>query len=57
MATQTGECQIDTIEGRFVHGWFKSVYEKNVYDPHHGTAAMILKDAFSSLAAVPWWGS
>jgi hypothetical protein len=49
MATQTGECQIDKIEGCFVYGWFKSVYEKNVYGPHPGTAAMILTDAFSKL--------
>ena len=52
MATQTGECQIDSIEGATVRGSFTSVYEKNVYTANSGWAAMFLYDAFQSLAGL-----
>jgi hypothetical protein len=49
MATQTGECEINSIEGNVVKGSYKSVYDKNVGTANKTTAAMILYDAFSSL--------
>jgi hypothetical protein len=50
MSTQTGKCSIDAIEGPIVRGTFESVYENNVYTPTHELGAMLLYDAFSSLA-------
>jgi hypothetical protein len=52
MSSQTGECQIDAIEGTVVRGWFKSVYEKNVHTANTSWAAMFLKDAFESLSGL-----
>lgn len=52
MATQLGEVEIRSIEGTIVKGWFKSVYEKNVYTAYPGWGAGLLYDAFSSLCAV-----
>ena len=50
MSSQTGECQIDAIEGNVVKGWFKSVYTGNVGSGSKTWAAMFLWDAFSSLS-------
>jgi hypothetical protein len=50
MSSQTGECQIDVIEGNVIKGWFKSVYSGNVRSGSAGWAAMFLWDAFSSLS-------
>lgn len=52
MATQTGECQIDAIEGNVIRGWFKSVYSKNVGTGTAGWAGMFLYDALQSLSGV-----
>lgn len=52
MATQLGEVEIRSIEGTIVKGWFKSVYEKNVYTADPGWGASLLYDAFSSLCDV-----
>lgn len=52
MATQLGDLQIDSIEGTTIRGWFRSVYEKNVYTASPGWAAGMLYDAFSSLAGL-----
>jgi hypothetical protein len=52
MSSQTGECEIDTIEGNVVRGSFTSVYEKNVHTASRGWAAMLLMDAFSSLSGL-----
>lgn len=32
MATQLGECQIESIEGSCLRFWFKSVYDGNVFE-------------------------
>ena len=52
MATQLGDLQIDSIEGTTIRGWFRSVYEKNVYTANPSWAAGMLYDAFSSLSGV-----
>ena len=49
MATQLGDVEISKIEGTTLHGWFRSIYEKNVYTASPGWAASMLYDAFSSL--------
>lgn len=49
MATQLGDVEIRKIEGTTIHGWFRSIYEKNVYTASPGWAASMLYDAFSSL--------
>jgi hypothetical protein len=50
MSSQTGECQIDSIEGTTVKGYFKSMNDGNVGGGDELWAAMFLKDAFQSLA-------
>jgi len=52
MATQTGDVEISSIEGTTIRGWFRSVYEKNVYSASPGWAAGMLYDAFSSLVGL-----
>lgn len=50
MSTQTGELQIDAVEGNQVRGWFRSVYEKNVHTPSRGFAARVLFEAFEQIS-------
>lgn len=49
MSSQTGELQIDSVEANHVHGWFRSVYEKNVHTPSRDFAARVLHEAFEQI--------
>ena len=46
MATQLGKLQIDSIDGDTLRGWFKSVYEQNVYEASKNFGAHFLVDAW-----------
>lgn len=52
MSTQLGDIEIRSIEGTTIHGWFRSIYEKNVHQAHNDWGASMLYDAFSSLHGV-----
>ena len=49
MSSQTGELQIDAVEGKVVRGWFRSVHEKDVHDPSRDFAARVLFEAFEQI--------
>ncbi len=46
MATQLGELQIESIDGDTLRGWFKSVYEQNVYGASKEFGAQFLEEAW-----------
>lgn len=52
MATQTGECRIDTIEGTKLSGWFRSLYDRKLGPPNASWGAMFLYDAFRKRAGI-----
>ena len=49
MSSQTGELQIDAVDGNTVRGWFRSVYEKDVHNPSREFAARVLFEAFQQI--------
>jgi hypothetical protein len=52
MATHLGDLSLDSIDGTTLRGSFRSRHDKNVHRASRDWGAMMLYDAFSSLAGL-----